>query len=50
MEETRRKLRNFLIGIVMAAVLVGVIYYFTDVYESGGVSEGTLVKCLCEEV
>lgn len=50
MEEARRKLRIFLICVVMAAVLIGVIYYFTDVYENGAVSEGTLVRCMCEEV
>lgn len=44
MEEARRKLRVFLICVVMAAVLIGVIYYFTDVYGSSDVSEGTLVK------
>ena len=49
MEEARRKLRIFLICIVMAAVLVGVIYFFTDIYGSTNVSEGTLVKCVCEE-
>lgn len=44
MEEARRKLRVFLICVVMAAVLIGVIYYFTDVYGTSDVSEGTLVK------
>lgn len=44
MEEARRKLRIFLICVVMAAVLVGMIYYFTDVYGSQDVSEGTLVN------
>ena len=43
MEEVRKKIRIFLIGIVMTAVLVGMIYYFTDVYGSDIVSEGTLV-------
>lgn len=44
MEEARRKLRVFLICVVMTAVLIGVIYYFTDVYGTSDVSEGTLVK------
>ena len=44
MEEARRKLRIFLICVVMTAVLVGMIYYFTDVYGNSDVSEGTLVK------
>lgn len=43
MEEAKRKLRIFLVCVVMAAVLVGVIYYFTDVYGSTAVSEGTLI-------
>ena len=43
MEEVRRKLRVFLICVVMAAVLIGVIYYFTDIYGRPDVSEGTLV-------
>lgn len=49
MEEARRKLRIFLICVVMAAVLVGMIYYFTDVYSNGDVSEGTLVMHQIEE-
>ena len=49
MEEARRKLRIFLICVVMAAVLVGMIYYFTDVYGSQDVSEGTLVMHQIEE-
>lgn len=49
MEEARRKLRIFLICVVMAAVLVGMIYYFTDVYEGMDVSEGTLVMHQIEE-
>ena len=44
MEEARRKLRIFLICVVMTAVLVGLIYYFTDVYEGAYVNEGTIVK------
>ena len=44
MEEARRKLRVFLICVVLAAVLIGMIYYFTDVYGISDVSEGTLVK------
>lgn len=44
MEEARRKLRVFLICVVVAAVLIGVIYYFTDVYGTSDISEGTLVK------
>ena len=50
MEEARKKLRIFLVCVVMAAVLVGVIYYFTDVYEEPIVIDGILVKCECEEI
>jgi len=49
MEEARRKLRVFLICVVMTAVLVGVIYYFTDVYGASDVSEGTLVQYVSED-
>jgi len=50
MEEARRKLRIFLLCVVMSAVLIGVIYYFTDVYGTSDVSEGTLVQQISEEV
>lgn len=49
MEEARRKLRIFLICVVMTAVLIGVIYYFTDIYGNADISEGTLVKRVCEQ-
>ena len=49
MEEAKRKLRIFLICVVMAAVLVGMVYYFTDIYGSEDVSEGTLVMLSNEE-
>lgn len=50
MEETRKKLRLFLMCVVMAAVIVGIIYYFTDIYDTGNVSDGILVKWNCEEI
>ena len=50
MEEAKRKLRIFLICVVMTAVLVGVIYYFTDVYGTSDVSEGTLVQYVSEVI
>lgn len=50
MEEARRKMRIFLVCIVAAAVLVGMIYYFTDVYGNADVNEGTLVQYVSEEV
>lgn len=49
MEETRKKLRIFLACVVMTAVLVGIIYYFTDLYEEKIVTDGILVKYECEE-
>lgn len=49
MEEERRRLRIFLMCVVITAVLMGVIYYFTDVYGSSDVSEGTLVRICLEE-
>lgn len=50
MEEARRKLRIFLICVVAAAVMVGAVYYFTDIYGSQDVSEGTLVQKISEEI
>lgn len=50
MEEAKRKLRIFLICVVMTAVLVGIIYYFTDVYGNMDISKGTLVKITCEGI
>lgn len=43
MEEARKKLRVCLIFVVILAILVGCIYYFSDVQGQGNVSEGTLV-------
>lgn len=50
MEEAKRKLRIFLVCVVMAAVMIGLIYYFTDVYGSQPVNDGILVRCVCEEI
>jgi len=50
MEEARRKLKIFLVCVVMTAVLIGIIYYFTDVYKATDISEGTLVMIDCEDV
>lgn len=43
MDEARKKLRLWLLAVVAAAVIVGLIYYFTD-GKSGDMSEGTLVR------
>lgn len=43
MDEARKKLRVCLICVVAAAVIIGVIYYFSEVYSGSDVSEGTLV-------
>ena len=43
MEQARKRIRVCLICVVMAAVIVGFIYYFNDVREQSDMSEGTLV-------
>ena len=43
MEEGRRKIRLCLFCVVMTAVLLGLIYYFTEMYQTENISEGTLV-------
>lgn len=48
MDEARRKLRLWLAFVVAAAVIIGLVYYFTDGKNSGDKSEGTLV--MTEEV
>lgn len=44
MEEARKKLRLCLLLVVTAAVIIGAVYYFNDVKNSGDMSGGTLVK------
>lgn len=48
MDEARKKLRLCLIFVVIAAIIIGFIYYFRDVRNSSDVNEGTLVKSQCE--
>ena len=43
MEEGRRKVRLCLFYVVTAAVLAGLIYYFTEIYQTTKISDGTLV-------
>lgn len=43
MEEARRKLRICLLFIVMAAIIVGCIYYFGEAEKQKHINEGTLV-------
>ena len=43
MENARRKLRVCLICVVMAAVVIGLIYYFNDMRSRDKINEGTLV-------
>lgn len=50
MEEARKKLRFCLVLIVAAAIIVGLIYYFSDVKGSSDMSEGTLVKAKCNVI
>lgn len=44
MDDARKKLRVCLICVVMAAVVVGLIYYFNDMRSHGKINEGTLVE------
>ena len=44
MDNARRKLRVCLICVVMAAVVIGRIYYFNDMRDHGKINEGTLVE------
>ncbi len=44
MDNARRKLRVCLICVVMAAVVIGLIYYFNDMRDHGKINEGTLVE------
>lgn len=44
MDNARRKLKVCLICVVMAAVVVGLIYYFNDTQDRGKINEGTLVE------
>lgn len=43
MEEARRKIRICLLFVVMAAVVIGCIYYFGEIEKQNHISEGTLV-------
>ncbi len=47
MDEARKKLRLCLIFVVIAAIIIGFIYYFRDVRSKSDVNEGTLVKSQC---
>ncbi len=49
MEEARRKLRICLLFVVMAAVIVGCIYYFEELEKQTHISEGTLVMVQGQE-
>lgn len=50
MDEARKKLRVCLIFLVIAAVVIGVIYYVNDVYGKKDVNDGTLVQMRQEEM
>ena len=50
MDEARKKLRVCLIFLVIAAVVIGVIYYVNDVYGKNDVNDGTLVQLRQEEM
>lgn len=44
MEEARKKLRLCLLLVVAAAVIIGAVYYITDVRNGHDMSGGTLVR------
>ncbi|WP_176699156.1 hypothetical protein [Clostridium sp. C105KSO13] len=44
MENGKRKIRICLFSIVLAAVVIGVFYYFFNGSTSGNNSEGTLIQ------
>ena len=48
MEEGRRKIRYFLFCVVLAAVLMGIFYYFTEIYQTTDISDGTLVHLVLD--
>lgn len=48
MDEARKKLRVCLICVVAVAVIVGLIYYFSEMNDKNKVSEGTLVMAEIE--
>lgn len=48
MEEARKKLRICLIFVVLLAIIVGFVYYFSDIGKNDSVSEGTLVMTQTE--
>lgn len=43
MEKSRKKLWVCLFCVVMLAVAVGLIYYFTDLNNTGGMDDGVLI-------
>lgn len=43
MEKTRKKLRILLICLVLAAVVIGIFYYYYNVKDVNHTSEGALV-------
>lgn len=49
MEEARRKIRVCLFSIVLAAVVVGICYYYFDGRMEAPRSEGTLIYHSAEE-
>ena len=48
MEEARKKLRRCLFFVVMAAVVIGFIYYFSSLRVETQISDGTLVSLVGE--
>lgn len=46
MEKARKRLRVCLICIVLAAIVVGMFYYYSDVKGNNRISEGTLITSI----
>lgn len=46
MEKARRGIRVFLCVVVLAAVVVGILYYYGQMQEQTTITEGTLISSL----
>lgn len=44
MEKAKRRVRICLVCVVMLAIVVGILYYYHDLGESGVQAEGTLIS------
>jgi hypothetical protein len=46
MEKARRGIRVFLCVVVLAAIVVGILYYYGQMQEQATITEGTLISSL----